>query len=564
VFTTALVGAVGACRTAPTTTPPPSAPPAAPTAAALGPSPALGAIAGRVTAAASGQPLPRARIVVTSPALSGARVTLTGPDGRYRVEELPAGRYTVAVVKSGFVPAIVGDETDQGAFELAPGERRDGVDVALARAGAISGRVLDEDGTPFEGATVEVWRTRLSGGQRILVAVGRATTDDRGEFRVGGLPAGFFLVSASDPAWTGVGSAAGPLTYAPTFYPGVVSPQEAARLAVEPGGETSGVVFTLRIVRPVRVSGRLVAPGERPLLSGAITLSAEGTGRLAGPAPVVASDVVLRPDGQFTFRNVTPGRYVIRARGETERGGTPLFGTFLLTVEGQDLDHVTIPLSPGATAEGRVEFAADRGTPPSATTAVRVRAVAADGVAFADALSDPLGRDGRFVVRGLMPGRYVFRVDGLSEPWWLAEVWLHGRQVVDLPVPVEPGDRLDGLRILVKDAGAVLAGSVRTAAGRPVRGGSVVVFAADRGLWTPYTRHLRVARIQPDGRYRLAALPPGTYWVSATEAVVSADDLDGSALEQLAVTATRVELREGEEQSLDLVVVPAGAVPHAG
>ncbi len=515
--------------------------------------PARAVLAGRVTAAESGEPLVRARIVVRSPALAGARVVLTGPDGRYRVAELPAGSYTVVASKSGFVPETRGAETGPGGVALAEGEERSDVDFELSRAGVVSGRIRDEDGSPLEGARVEVWRTGIANGQRVLSVVGRATADDRGRFRVGGLPPGFYLVSAADPAWDAAADPVGPLSYAPTYYPGVAFPDAAARVSVQAGRETPGIEFTVRVVRPVRVSGRLIAYDDRPLVAGAITLTAEGLGRTVAPVGLAAGDVVIWPDGRFSFRNVIPGRYVIRARGQTEPGGTPLFGTFSAVLEGTDLDKLTIVLSPGGTVEGGIELERSRGVPPLTLSGLRVRAVAADGVAFADALSELADRDGRFVVRGVMPGRYVFRVEGLPESWVLKAVTLRGLQVVDLPVALESGERVEALRIVLSDAPSGLAGVVRGTDGRPRPGGSVVVFAVDPGLWTPYTRHVRVARVGKDGRYRLSALPPGDYWVVPTEEVISGADLDVPGLERLAARGMRLRIREGEPHTLDLV-----------
>ncbi len=559
----ALALTAGGCRSLPP--PAPRVPPAP--AAPAGPSetdPRSGVLAGRITSADSGVPLGRARVVVTSPQLAAARVVLTDADGRYRVAGLPAGRYTVTAVKSGFVTGSAQDPGSTG-IELAAGEERIGVDIALLRAGVIAGRVLDEDGSPFEGARVEVWRTRAADGRRGLSAVGRAVTDDRGDFRIGGLAPGVYLVSASDPAWDAVEDDRGDRpSYPPTYYPGVALPEEAARIVVLAGGETTGIEFTFRLVRPVRISGRLVAHDERPLVAGALALAAEPTGRTLGPEPAtLLSDILVRPDGQFTIRNVPPGRYILRARGTTGRGEPSLVGTFRAEVTGRDLEGVTIVLSPGAGVTGQLEFEATRATSRPAAAGVRVRAVAADGVVFADALSGLVAPDGRFAIDGLMPGAYVFRVEGLPAPWTLESVLLHGRQIVDLPLSLEAGTRVEAVRIVLTDAPAGLEGRVQTPEGHTVAGGSVVVFATDPGLWTPYTRSVAVAPVQSDGRYRLVGLPPAEYWVAAVGALVSRDDLHVSMLEGLLPRATRAVIRAGETRQLDVVAVPAGSARWA-
>src|SRR5262245_52485214 len=62
------------------------------------------AIRGRVFASESGRPLRRARIQVNSPALGGeGRTTSTNAAGRYEIKDLPAGRFTINVTRSGYL-----------------------------------------------------------------------------------------------------------------------------------------------------------------------------------------------------------------------------------------------------------------------------------------------------------------------------------------------------------------------------------------------------------------------------------------------------------------------------
>src|SRR5476649_2715178 len=62
------------------------------------------AIRGRVFAGDTGKPLRRARVAVNAPELPGpARTASTDLDGRYEIKELPPGRYTVSVARSGYL-----------------------------------------------------------------------------------------------------------------------------------------------------------------------------------------------------------------------------------------------------------------------------------------------------------------------------------------------------------------------------------------------------------------------------------------------------------------------------
>src|SRR2546429_5633890 len=67
-----------------------------------------GRITGRVVAADNGRPIKRARAYVSAPELAEGRGTLTDDSGVFDLTELPGGRYTLTVSKTGFVSLSYG------------------------------------------------------------------------------------------------------------------------------------------------------------------------------------------------------------------------------------------------------------------------------------------------------------------------------------------------------------------------------------------------------------------------------------------------------------------------
>ena|SRR5438067_5074706 len=66
-------------------------------------------IRGRIVAADTGKPLRRARVTITAPELAGEpRNTSTDAEGRYEFTDLPAGRFTLRVRRSGYLPLAYG------------------------------------------------------------------------------------------------------------------------------------------------------------------------------------------------------------------------------------------------------------------------------------------------------------------------------------------------------------------------------------------------------------------------------------------------------------------------
>jgi hypothetical protein len=58
-----------------------------------------------------------------------------------------------------------------------------------------------------------------------------------------------------------------------------------------------------------------------------------------------------------------------------------------------------------------------------------------------------------------------------------------------------------------------------------------------------------------DGRYRVAGLPAGNYFVAATGGDVGTDWQNPQVLDTLSRTATRVTIGDGDKRSLDLRVI---------
>src|SRR6266542_6546795 len=138
-----------------------------------------GRITGKIVAADTGRPVKRASVFVNAAELPGGRGMLTDDSGVFDLTELPAGRYTLSVSKSGFVSLSYGQRRPLQAgtpLQLNDGQQLKGVDFQLPRGGVISGRILDEEGEPVAGAMVAVMRYQYQQGERRLTQAGNGQT----------------------------------------------------------------------------------------------------------------------------------------------------------------------------------------------------------------------------------------------------------------------------------------------------------------------------------------------------------------------------------------------------
>jgi hypothetical protein len=102
-----------------------------------------------------------------------------------------------------------------------------------------------------------------------------------------------------------------------------------------------------------------------------------------------------------------------------------------------------------------------------------------------------------------------------------------------------------------------ISGLVTDAKGEPVYAASILLFSQDRDRWTSATgRYFGFQRSGQDGRFKVAALPPGEYYAYAYAApqadatqVQNPDFLDGVRRD-----AVGVSLKEGETKNLELTL----------
>src|SRR5262245_20022536 len=200
-------------------------PPPPPPSTAAPPRPVTTVLVGRVIDAVTRQPIPSAHRS-TGPNVVGSPVVLTDSDGRFSLPA-PSGRFIVIANKTGYA---------REPMQVTAGAP---IEIALQASAAISGRVIDESGDPVLGARVIV--ERIQNGNQRRVTLGAFETDDRGEYRVGGLPAATVVVSVTingDPALVQTGN----LTLvAPSssrvFFPNASADDGAERMTLKPGDE---------------------------------------------------------------------------------------------------------------------------------------------------------------------------------------------------------------------------------------------------------------------------------------------------------------------------------------
>lgn len=270
-------------------------------------------VAGRVRDAESNLPIAGASVtlVPTSPRPSSRglipRQAFTDDDGRFTFEALVPGRFSISAQKTGFAL----DSSDTRTINVAAGRSIVGIELALRKAGLITGRILDARGDPLSGIRVVASR-RISGqGDRAVGMMAHASeTNDLGDFRIAGLPAGEYVVIATPlpPPPFDQAPAAADTVLAPTFYPGTTDRDAAHVVTIGWGEIVGGLDFPIVSAPAFRISGVVVDEEGRPLADVMVLLMDLRAG--GAPTPFMAR---TNQDGSFRIGGVVSGIYRLSA-----------------------------------------------------------------------------------------------------------------------------------------------------------------------------------------------------------------------------------------------------------
>jgi protocatechuate 3,4-dioxygenase beta subunit len=446
-----------------------------------------------------GRPLANARVFVAAqnPLIApvrGQAEAITGPDGRFLVQNLGAGAdHFIAVHRDGFGIGI--SET----INVGPLELREDVTVRIRRGASIAGVVTSEDQTPISGARIsvqipgfaEVWFPPGSGigeaSTRVLV------TGDDGRYSLDGLWRGDIKFDISHEAHV---------------------PIETQTVRITQPEEVASRDFRLQLGRSIAgiVANQTGAPGEGTR----VTATRPWSNRAEAETTVDA-------DGRFELKGLTRGNYRVQARKEgfssEPMEDVPADTTnLLLTLQengslmgnvvssgGSIIQSYTISMIPQFEETTESLERAMRRAPPQMS------------------FSDP---GGTFLAENIDPGVYVVTVRATG----------HAESITK-NVSV-PSGSVGNLGTVVLDQGATLTGTITDGSGANVRDATVTItksmegsdpnfqramskFAGQQGsgddsgeggagalpqaIWTGYPT--------AEGTYAITGITPGSYTV---------------------------------------------------
>ena len=475
---------------------------------------------------------------VTGTPVAGAAVVLEGPEDSYIVESDARGHFTAQEVAAGKYEARAqrdGFAAPRAKVRLAAqaGGHAEGIALRLIPLGAISGRVVDADGDPVARVTVEALGYSYERGKKQLKTFGRASSDDRGEYRIAGLPAGAYYLRGTLPFGRSPMASMRllgpkPAGYDPqaAYFPSAADVESAVVLDIAPGAELRGNTITLRAMQTYSIRITLSgtpAPGSDPTVS-------------MGSA---TSGMTMMTNGKYGdtrgFGNMAPGTYLVEGADRP----LGLAGRQVVKVTNADVD-VTISLLPEIVIGGTVRSAGK----PVAMDGMRV---SLDCGEVADRTEAAVKADGTFAIRRVQPA--VCSVQAAAPAGSYVKAIHLGDRALSSPA-FDAGKSGAELAITLDTDGGTLAGTVVDAQGTAVA--DAVVAAAPAGAIRDWSDLVRSATSGADGMFELRDLAPGDYQVFAWVDVEPGAALDPDFRKSFEKQAKPIRIAPGQREKIQI------------
>lgn len=571
------------------------------TAASTAPSTSL---SGRIVNASTGEGLAKVELRLMAsrsgvqPA-SNSFVARTSADGTFELNGLHGGQYVLTVTRRAFATSSAEIRGFTSArrlglgwlISLPEGQAVRNAEIRLPPAAVVTGQVVDEDGEPMMGVVVEAEQYRYLQGSRTLFAAARATSDDRGIYRLYDLAPGRYFIktrssgqrsrfggvfvpngpagsvdsgAASARAGRGqiFGGGAGrdgeeAFSYPDTYYPKAHSASEAIPLQLAPGAEMAGIDFALSPAPTYSISGTVTgipsasqATGEFPRNSVLVTVLPAGQYAFTAPSAMAPANPAT---GEFTIHGVAPGNYQLIARLNSRgRNGGSSIGVARVNVANASADGVSISILEDVTVPGRVIL--PEGSGASSPARISITAVRRLSVGRSSAR---VNADGTFEMNLPRAEPLRFEVASIPEGLYVKRIVVGAVDVLRNPAYSLAGD---GGRMSVELAGdgANLSGMVRDSRGVGIANARVSLmptssFATEEDAAGLIWR--RTATTADDGSFAISAIAPGRYRLYAFEALDADPSFDVAFLSNFGQRWKDVELKPRENATVEVAPI---------
>ena len=511
-------------------------------------------VQGQVVHEPGGQPLKKAKIELhpEDKEKGTAYKATSDVEGRFKFEKVEPGNYTLTVERSGFLEA--GKRHGSHTLTLQPGQEIKDLLFRLQPGAVITGKVLDEDGDPLPGVNLAVLKYGASSEQRGMV--GGGFTDDLGEYRIGILPPGRYLILATlanysaEPEAKLVDETKETAPY-PTYYPATTDKSQAIPVELHAGDEVP-INITLSYGRTYKVRGYIVGLPELTGTNVYMVVKPKDGGMSQASEFVVS----VKADGAYEIPNLRPGEYRVMFL-KTDLSDLHVYQA-AQTVEVKDVDLDNVRLSSERDSEVKGKFRTENGESLNwQALSLTLDSVEQDSqedmVWLGPSTRGQLKNDGTFDIKQVPPGKYrvTFSSDALaSRAYYVKSVSLGGQDVTASGFSVSGGTW--SLDVVLSSAGATLEGTVVDSKEQPASDAEVIALPS---LENRKSRDLfKKVSTDQHGHFVLRGIRPGEYTIMALDEL-DEDYRDPDILKPFEERGQTIRLEKDEHTAVALKLI---------
>jgi hypothetical protein len=473
------------------------------------------------------------------------------------------GKYSITLPEPTFVSIHASHSSYLDGFSRGQRDFAQGVNVKLVPTSVIEGRVVNSDGEPLPGITVEVIQEQIQDGRMVLRPLTGGRTNDLGEYRFWNIAAKsvYVRVAGYQGRYFAAGNApqiADSREAFPTVYfPAAPDRQSASVIRVSPG-QTVRSDFSISSRKSYRIGG---------VIRDAASYTALNVRLLNGEDSVGNRVSINTSSGEFQVYDVTPGTYTLQAYSNA-RGRSLALGEASVVVGEQDLTGVVLSLSAGVAVQGMIEHVgADNAGAAQQDDAddnnqQNVRRPA-QGLPVQAVILQPwrlpvtgtqppatVDAQGHFTFTDMLPGNYAFTIYTGAEyiesiRSGTTDVLADGLQLGS----VSPQE----LRVTLRRGGGRIQGSVTGL--QPGEPATIALIRAAGLAGVPTIARTFIDESTGEAQFQANNLAPGEYLLYAWPSAQEVEYRNPEALRALSGSAVAVSLHEHGEERVKLKAV---------
>jgi protocatechuate 3,4-dioxygenase beta subunit len=484
----------------------------------------------------------------------------TDANGGFRFEAIAPGGYRITTTHRGYSEAksvSLQAGRSSAVVTFAAGQKVSDAVIALDAESFITGRVVDADGDPVAGAVVNAVAEKWQRGVHKYEAVGWATCDDRGQYRLK-VTAGTYRFSARSVSNNVAGKSRfttdpgqPELKTAMAYYPNAPAIDAATPLRIRPGQQLDGIDLKLRTVTTYHVRG--VVQPYAPAQTGFLYFWNRNGDRSSGSF----SGGAIQKDGSFDADNVEPGSYWMELE---PFAGFPT-GRMAIEVIDRGVDGVKMASVQPFELKGRVRFEPDTGQPIPPGLQLEML----DWHLFRMKLDGTLSGDGVLAYRELRSGQWVLTLAPNGDAY-IQSITCGQHDLIAGKMDLTNGP-CGELNVVLSTGTGQVDGTLHwpeAAPGEPPpwMGGEVSAVMVSADGETGNTG-ARCAGIDANSQFQYRFVPPGRYLVFAT--VNCEEDLwqNRDFITQVAGSGLAVELQKQGSVHIEVPILSAEDVQRA-